>query len=798
MILFIIVIAWIIGIILGLYLQISIASFVLFISLILLIFIIFEKKILKFIKSKKIKAYYSVLNVHIKILIFLIILIVAFAQIKYYEGIFENKYKNIKESDEISIIGTIVSDPQEKEYKTKYILKIDTINSNKKYKNTKVILYTKKGKETLKYGDKIELVGNFKLAQERRNPGGFDYRFYLKTKKIYGIVTTKNTKKLKENNVNIISMIANKTANVIKNQSKKLLKNKEACLLIGLLIGDTDEIDEETKEDFRNSNLTHMLAVSGLHVSYVLLGVNYIITKVKIHKKLSKIIVMLLILFFILVTGATPSVLRAGTMTIYLIIGGIFYRRISVFSSLNLSLLVIIIMNPYCLFDVGLQLSYAGTIGIVYLYPIIKERIYNKANSILITISANIVIIPIMLYNFNTISLTFFISNLLAGPIIGIIIILGFSIIIISLIFFPIANIFSKILNLLIILFLNTAKACANLPFSKIFIITPTLKYIFLYYCLLVFIIIKERTQIRINIKLRNKVIAILIILVIINPIKYFSNIKQSNLKIYFVDVGQGDSTCIVTPKNKVILIDGGGNSKDENYDIGKQTLLPYLLDKKINKIDYCIVSHFDSDHCGGLMYILKNLKVKNIIIGKQYEEYENYKEFIKIAKDKKINIRVVEAGEKITIEKNLYIDVLWPINREKMVIQNAINNNSLVFKLRYINFSMLFTGDIEEIAEKEILDNYKENTELLKSTILKVAHHGSKTSSTKEFINIVKPKYAVIGVGKDNKFGHPSNVTIENLKTINTEIYRTDEMGEISINVNIKGNINIEEFIKK
>lgn len=798
MILFIIVIAWIIGIILGLYLQISIASFVLFISLILLIFIIFEKKILKFIKSKKIKAYYSVLNVHIKIIIFLVILIVAFAQIKYYEGIFENKYKNIKESDEISIIGTIVSDPQEKEYKTKYILKIDTINSNKKYKNTKVILYTKKGKETLKYGDKIELVGNFKLAQERRNPGGFDYRFYLKTKKIYGIVTTKNTKKLKENNVNIISMIANKTANVIKNQSKKLLKNKEACLLIGLLIGDTDEIDEETKEDFRNSNLTHMLAVSGLHVSYVLLAVNYIITKVKIHKKLSKIIVMLLILFFILVTGATPSVLRAGTMTIYLIIGGIFYRRISVFSSLNLSLLVIIIMNPYCLFDVGLQLSYAGTIGIVYLYPIIKEKIYNKANSILITISANIVIIPIMLYNFNTISLTFFISNLLAGPIIGIIIILGFSIIIISLIFFPIANIFSKILNLLIILFLNTAKACANLPFSKIFIITPTLKFIFLYYCLLVFIIIKERIQIRINIKLRNKVIAILIILVIINPIKYFSNIKQSNLKIYFVDVGQGDSTCIVTPKNKVILIDGGGNSKDENYDIGKQILLPYLLDKKINKIDYCIVSHFDSDHCGGLMYILKNLKVKNIIIGNQYEEYENYKEFIKIAKDKKINIRVVEAGEKITIEKNLYIDVLWPINRKKMVIQNAINNNSLVFKLRYINFSMLFTGDIEEIAEKEILDKYKENTEFLKSTILKVAHHGSKTSSTKEFINIVKPKYAVIGVGKDNKFGHPSNVTIENLKTINTEIYRTDEMGEISINVNIRGNINIEEFIKK
>lgn len=162
----------------------------------------------------------------------------------------------------------------------------------------------------------------------------------------------------------------------------------------------------------------------------------------------------------------------------------------------------------------------------------------------------------------------------------------------------------------------------------------------------------------------------------------------------------------------------------------------------------------------------MEELKVKNIIIGKQFEESENYQNFIEIVNKNKIKVYVVEAGKKINIEKNLYFDVLWP-DSKNVVEKNSINNNSLVGKLIYNNFSILFTGDIEEIAEKSILKKYEKNKSILDSDILKVAHHGSKSSSTEEFLNVVKPKIALIGVGENNNFGHPNNEVLERLRRI-------------------------------
>ena len=197
----------------------------------------------------------------------------------------------------------------------------------------------------------------------------------------------------------------------------------------------------------------------------------------------------------------------------------------------------------------------------------------------------------------------------------------------------------------------------------------------------------------------------------------------------------------------------------------------------------------------GGLLYIMQEIKVNNIIIGKQYKSSENYEEFIKIVKEKKINVKIVEGGEKVSIEDNLYFDIIWPFS-DNMISDNSINNNSLVCKLNYKNYSMLFTGDIEAIAEKAILKKYSKNLNILKSDILKVAHHGSKTSSITVFIEKIKPKYAIIGVGEDNKFGHPSDSTIQNLEKANIRIYRTDKMGEIEIKTNGK-EIKINEFLK-
>ena len=191
----------------------------------------------------------------------------------------------------------------------------------------------------------------------------------------------------------------------------------------------------------------------------------------------------------------------------------------------------------------------------------------------------------------------------------------------------------------------------------------------------------------------------------------------------------------------------------------------------------------------------MQELKVGTVIISKQGENSENYKKFKNIAKEKKIKVSVVGKGDILKIEKNLYFDVLWP-RKINMLSENVLNNNSIVCRLNYKKFSMLFTGDIEEEAEKEIISEYKSKLELLNCDILKVAHHGSNTSSIQEFIDVVKPKISIIGVGENNNFGHPSEKVIERLKKYSSKIYRTDIMGEITIKVNNRGIYRVKKFL--
>ena len=269
----------------------------------------------------------------------------------------------------------------------------------------------------------------------------------------------------------------------------------------------------------------------------------------------------------------------------------------------------------------------------------------------------------------------------------------------------------------------------------------------------------------------------------------------KGDLKIYFVDVGQGDSTYICTPKGTKILIDGGGSREPEKYDVGKKILLPYILDRRVKKIDYIIVSHFDSDHCQGLEQVLQTIKVKNIIIGKQASICKEFEKIMDICSRKKINVIKVKRGGKVEIDKSLYFEILHPSDKMLDDGKGGLNANAIVAKMHYKpkngkKFTMLFTGDIEKDAEKELVKEYGKK---LKVDILKVAHHGSKTSSIEEFLKLAMPETALIGVGQRNTFGHPNEGVLQRLKEINAKIYRTDLNGEITIIVNLKGNYKIE-----
>lgn len=193
----------------------------------------------------------------------------------------------------------------------------------------------------------------------------------------------------------------------------------------------------------------------------------------------------------------------------------------------------------------------------------------------------------------------------------------------------------------------------------------------------------------------------------------------------------------------------------------------------------------------------MQELKVENVIIGKQYIDSENYQKFIQIVKDKKIKVHVVEAGQKVNIEKDICFHILWP-SSDDIIHENNINNNSLVCKFQYKEFSILFTGDIEEVSEEKILKKYIQHTKLLQATVLKVPHHGSKSSSTMNFLQAVSPKIALIGVGENNTFGHPNQGVLERLKMLATKTYRTDENGEISIQVLSNGVIKIQKQVQQ
>lgn len=685
----------------------------------------------------------------------------------------KNKYLEIYKDDKsiISATAVVIKGPSEGEYNYKYTVKART----GKYKNKKFIVYiNKKNKKLLEYGDLIEIKGEYSAPEVARNYKGFDYSQYLKTLNIYGTIKVEESKIINKNQLSPILISINNIKEKMIDNANRNMPKRTANLLLGILIGERDNIQEDIIESFRTANLSHILAVSGAHTSYIILGITYLISKSKTPKRIGYIITIINLLIFIIITGASYSVVRACIMAIVVIGAKICYRKENFFTSICISLIIILIQNPFAINDIGLKLSFMGTAGIVIFNKsitnfFIKLKIKQKiAEALSVTFSAQLMIMPITILNFNTISLTFFISNILASPLLGIIIIFGFISIFISSILNPISKILFLILHIFLELLILVSKVTEKIPGSSILVKTPNILFAIVYYILILFFnyffVIKQNPTRRFhkkiikiitikNIKNAFKVIAVVFLIMLL--LTRIVRIINPTLKIYFIDVGQGDSTLIVTPKNKKILIDGGEGKTN--------VLFQYLLDRRINKIDYIIISHFDSDHCNGLIEIIEKMRVENIVMSKQSKESEEYKKILEIIKQKNIKVSSVKEEDKIIIEKNLYTKILNPA--EKFEFQD-LNNNAIVAKLVYKNFSMLFTGDIEK-AEENLAKKYKNE---LKSTILKVAHHGSKTSTSEEFLKYVEPQIALIGVGENNKFGHPNQITIEKLKNIRSQ----------------------------
>ena len=463
-----------------------------------------QKNKFKLISAKRYLRYVKLIIRPYVIIIIIIFSSISYLTIKIQENEYEEVYK--KEGDIGSIMCIVESNREEKEYYARYKVKVIKSDTIENFKQKCFYVQVKKNSfENLKYGDMIKISGKYIKPETQRNYGGFDYQKYLKTKNIYGTISVSNIVILANRKANVFMMIANDIFLNIKNNMDKVFKEGIAEILKGLLLGDSSNIEEDIKENFRNASMSHILAISGMHISYVIIGIDKLLSK-RIGKRSTKIVIIIILIIYMFITGFSPSIIRATVMGILVIISNLVYRKNDIWTSISISLFVILIYNPYSIMNIGLQLSYLGIVGIIVFQKSIfqvldnvklkkkkykkdnqkKTKIIDKVEEILsVSISAQIMIFPILLYHFNTFNPYFILSSFFISIIMEPIIILGFIFIIFSFISIYLSHSLSIFLDigLQILMFISNM---GKLPFSKIYIATPSSLNICIYFIMIV------------------------------------------------------------------------------------------------------------------------------------------------------------------------------------------------------------------------------------------------------------------------------------------------------------------------
>ena len=630
----------------------------------------------------------------------------------------------------------------------------------------------------LNIGNKIKLVGTLRKGRGMRNPGEFDYYKYLQSKNIVGLVYVKNITNFRIVD-NQISIFANNIFKVRKWVAEKIEQNHNSItsgLLKGLLLADRSEIDYRTKESFINSGVIHVLAVSGLHVGFIVLIFLFLTNRIPIYSR--TIITIIGLIAFLMLTGNPTSVFRATIMAIIMLLIFLSNRTYNSINSLFIAALIILLFNPQDIFNPGFQLSFSAVLSILIIYPIFNKKITtkNKAFRFLflfstVSFSAQLGTLPFTLIYFHKLSIISLIANLFVIPMIGIIVGLGILTIFTS-IFSSIFALYFASANMLftdlMMLFVNMT---GTQSFSFFYI--PSFSVIdgIIYYIFLSFGIYSIH-------KFSNKIVLIAVLSLLGLNLFFWLNLDNKQLlpdgklSVMMIDIGQGDGILIKFPNGETALVDAGNAML--GFDNGERVIAPLLRRLSIKQIDHGFISHVDSDHYKGFLSLIKNGWIKEI-----------YKPRLDTSLKK--DLRLEKIIHENNVKLNYYSKSKMEIGNARLYILNdttnakynyfSTNDKSGILKIVYGYNSVLFVGDAERSSEKFWSQIYGK---FLDSDILKIGHHGSKYSSSQKFINSVSPSIGLISAGLNNSFGHPAKSIIERFKNSNVTIYRTDIDGAI------------------
>lgn len=654
-----------------------------------------------------------------------IITIIIFIITLLYTNYYPFKSKYTKDDKEF--IGIV----------TKYEVKEDKITIEIKAKEKLLITYKYQDKEfnNLSYGDKIKVKGTLITPSKNTNQNTFNYQKYLYYKKIYYLVEATSINKIANNN-NYLYTIKNTLY-------QKINKLKSSNYIKTLLFCD-NTLSKEIKESYRINGISHLFSVSGMHINFFISIIYLYLNKITYNKRIKYLITNIFIITY-LILFPSSSLLRSAVMSILYSINYLLKLKIKKIDILLLTLGVSLLINPFIIYDLGYIYSYTITFFLVLSSSTLKKK--NKINKIIyISLLSFLVSVPITIYNSYEINIISILLNIILVPIISIIIL---PITILTYIF--------PILDSILYLFTNTLETISlfisKINITKIIFPKPSLLIIVLYY--IIFLLsYQNKKYFYLNI----------ILLIII----YISPYLNSNFEVVMFEVGEADCHLIKYPYNKnTILIDTGKNE----YKI-KNEVIPYLKSIGIKKIDYLIITHGDEDHIGGSITLINNFQVKNVILNKgTFTDLE--KELIKNLNKKKIPYQ-------ININKiNLSNHTIYLLNNTKY---NNENDNSIITYFTYQKYKFLYMGDASITTEDNLLENYNLNN----ISILKVGHHGSNTSSSKDFISQINPSISLISVGENNIYHHPNKEVINNLSK--SRIYRTDINNMVKLTINSKG----------
>ena len=582
---------------------------------------------------------------------------------------------------------------------------------------------------------------------------------------------------------------------VKKAWSQSILENmseENGQVLCAMLLGEKSDVDSDMKEQYQKAGISHVLAISGLHISFIGLGIYKLIRRSGVSYIGSGILASLVLSIYVLMIGFSVSVVRAYVMLLFRIGADMAGRVYDMVTALMVSAALLAMYQPLYLADAAFYLSHGAILGILILLPCLTKMLPQKRwlEGSLAGLAIHIALFPVLLWFYFEIPTYSILINMVVIPLMTWVLSLGMFGVLFSLLWLPVGKVLFGGCDWILSFFSWVSEKCCRLPFSRVVFGKPNWWEVVIYYVILLsFVFLLKKCKGKPNVaKFRKAGLLLAIFMVLI-----FVQVPNGKLQITMLDVGQGDSIFMKGPRGHTYLVDGGSSDVNE---LAKYRIEPFLKSQGVGVLDYVFVSHGDLDHYSGIEEMLERqltgVKINQLVLPANYKQDKALLELVEIAMQKNVGVAVIKAGQRL-MEGDLEITCIQPIEGRTVLNENRGhkahegnastmahegNAGSMVLDVTFREFDMLLTGDVEGKGEELLVDHLPKKT----YDILKVAHHGSKYSTSERFLQFARPKIAWISAGKQNSYGHPHGETLTRLEKIQSEVFQTTKYGAIMV----------------